>query len=209
MGIGSKLRGLARRASAVVWADESLVIFRIFPDQVIAVDPKIAYQSFTSTLAGSLTETEASRLPHRLQAQLAGAHAGQRVHIIRADDRIASWGFSVLPRVSWPLTETHSRLELEVGAVCLIAFETLPEYRGLRFYPSLLSLILRERFEEGALTAYIWCAPDNVASYGSIKRVGFRETAIHRYRRILGRKTHSEAQWNDVLTSNERTPPHP
>lgn len=184
----SALRRLFTAIIEFAWKRESLVIFRTLPGHFVSVQPQVPEVTLTSKNAADLTagEIEVCDLPRNLRDELRASQADQRLHLIRVADKVASWGFSVRPSGAWPLTETHSSLNVEPCAVCLFAFETLPEFRGRRLYPALLSRILLERFQEGAPAAYIWCAIDNRASYASIKRVGFEEVATHRYRRVLG-----------------------
>jgi hypothetical protein len=169
---------------------ESLVIFRMLPGQLASVQPQLQDVTFMSRNVAELAaEIEALDFPRNLRDELRAPQPDLRLHLIHDANKVASWGFSVRPSGTWPLTETHSVLHVEEGAVCLFAFETLPEFRGRRLYPALLSSILLERFQEGAPAAYIWCAIDNRASYSSIKRVGFVEVGTHRYRRVLGFST--------------------
>jgi hypothetical protein len=177
-----------RRIFGLVWQQQSLIIFRIRPEEVITVSAEVHDAAFTSaSIADVGTKIgDIHQLPGNLRDELRAARPDQRVHLALVDGRVASWGFSVIPRGAWPLTETQCTLHVEDGAVCLFAFETLPQYRGRRLYPCLLSTIVSDRFREGATTAYIWCASGNHASYASIKRVGFKEITSHHYRRVLG-----------------------
>lgn len=188
----SGARHIISSISGFVWQRRTLVIFRARPEDVITVStdaPNAAYE-WATTAEVSTRVGDIRRLPRNLSEELRDARQDQRLHLMVIDGRVASWGFSVSPRGAWPLTETRSSLDVEDNAVCLFAFETLPEYRGQRLYPSLLSRILSDRFREGAAAAYIWCASSNRASYASIKRVGFKEIANHRYRKVLGFSFH-------------------
>ena len=186
--VPSAVRRLVNAIIGLAWQHESLVIFRVLPGQAVSIQPRLEDVTLTSRGAADLTaaEIEVLDLPKNLRHELRAPQADQRLHLIRVGGKAASWGFSVRPAGAWPLTETHSWLNVEDAAVCLYAFETLPPYRGRRLYPALLSSILAERFQEGAPAAYIWCATDNRASYASIKRVGFVEVGRHRYWRLLG-----------------------
>lgn len=171
-----------------LWTREDLVIFRMLPHQLSAVEPDLAG---TRWEAHSVESVEflaryVDRAPAALLTELSSAARGQRVHWIEVDGEIASWGFSTQSNGAWPLTETRSRLVVPSGAVCLTSFETLRRLRGRRLYPSILTQILRQRFEAGCACAYIWCRERNVASYRAIKRVGFEEFANHRYTRVIG-----------------------
>ncbi len=197
LGPGGTLRRLAQGARQALWRNDSLIIFRIRPGELRPVTPHFAVGKpgrMRSIAAGAISSRERSGLPARLATELAGAVPGQRLHLIEIDGRVVAWGFSAVSPEPWRLTETGSVLPMEPGGVCLTAFETVPCYRGRRFYPSIMTLILLERFGEGAPAAYIWCAPDNAASYGAIRKVGFRELAVHRRVGALGISRLTESQ---------------
>ena len=76
-------------------------------------------------------------------------------------------------------------LEFEPNSVSLYDFFTLPEYRGRKLYPALLSHILQLRFQEGAERAYIGVLKSNAASLAGIERAGFAHWKVNRYSRFL------------------------
>jgi RimJ/RimL family protein N-acetyltransferase len=189
LGIRGIAYALAHRARGAIWSAESLVIFRIQPAQVRPVTAPVdeaSPWSYRNVSVPELLHRSRADLPAPLARELSDAGIERRVHMIELGGRIVSWGFSAVPRGSWPLYETRSSLEVEAGAACLVAFETLPAYRGRRFYTTILSRILEERFADGVPACYIWCSPTNAASYAAIMRVGFRKVAVHRHLRILG-----------------------
>jgi ribosomal protein S18 acetylase RimI-like enzyme len=189
LGASVALQLLLGRVRRALLSHESLVVFRLRPGELRPVTADFALGEagrLWSTSAEGVQQGELAPFPPRLDAELRDPAPTRRLHLIEVDGRIAAWGFSTVAVATWPLTETASTLAVEPGGVCLTAFETIPEYRGRRFYPSILTRIVEERFAEGVPAAYIWCATDNRASYNSIKRVGFREIAIHRRRRVLG-----------------------
>lgn len=169
-----------------LYTDRTVVVFAIDPKQVNPVVPQLIGEHWSMGSDTVATYREPGALPDHVASELASAPAGQRIHWVKVGSRTASWGFSTPWQGPWPLTETKSHLVVSAGGVCLTAFETLPDFRGRRLYPSVLTAILVERFAEGATRAHIWCRHDNRASYRAIKLVGFRETAVHRYRRVLG-----------------------
>lgn len=187
LGGRAVVRTLVDRARAALWTNETLVIFEMRPHELVPITPTLpAGASWRAESAPATPPAAGETLPANMSAELVTARPRQRVHLIRVGGEIASWGFSALPDEPWPLTETRSVLPVVDGGVCLTAFETLPPYRGQRLYPALLTHILQERFREGCPVAYIWCRESNRASYAAIKRVGFAETATHRFRRVLG-----------------------
>lgn len=192
-------RAIVRRAREALWSDCTLVVFRITPEQAVSVAP--ALDDGVSWSYECRTPHELARMEQPLPASLVGELAqgapDRRIHLLRVAGALASWGVSDTPDGWWPLTETRSILPVEPRGVCLTAFETEPRYRGHRLYPALLSRILRERFSEGARVAFIWCEQDNAASHAGIIRVGFRELARHRARRVLWMRRHQEWRTGD------------
>jgi GNAT superfamily N-acetyltransferase len=178
----------------MVWSDQSQVVFRILPTQLQIITAQLdkGRWIYRTSSASALARRARADLPEPLARELEDDRGQRRVHLIELDGNIVSWGFSAAPCEHWPLSETRSTLRVEGAAACLMAFETLPEYRGRRFYSTILSRILEERFRDGADAAYIWCSPANTASYVAIKRVGFQEVAIHRLVRVLGFERRSE-----------------
>ena len=194
MGVRGAALSILRAAWSAVYTDEALVVFAIGPEQLKPVTPASdGPWSAKSSDVASFETREA--LPARVTVELQSAPAGQWIHWIEIDGRIASWGFSTPWQGAWRLTETRSALHVPHGGVCLTAFETQPEFRGRRLYPAVLTAILRSRFGGGATRAYIWCRRQNHASYAAIKRVGFQEVAVHRYRRMLGVTRQWESPW--------------
>lgn len=188
LGAREAVRHLASVAARALWTHERLVVFEMRPEQLNPAAPELGGEEWRlhSEAASGFRWTGDRPLPAPLAAELRKAVPGQRIHWIDVAGEPVSWGFSAPARGSWPLTETRSHLLVLPGEVCLIAFETVPAFRGRRLYPAVLTGILQERFREGAPTAYIWCRQDNVASYRAIRRVGFRAAAVHDYYRLLG-----------------------
>jgi RimJ/RimL family protein N-acetyltransferase len=189
MGGPAAMRKLIATLGAAIYTTQTLVVFRIRPEQLNPVAPRL--DGGRRWLARSATASEllgaaATAIPAPLLSEMHAAQPGQRAHWIEVDSRIASWGLSTPWVGAWPLSETHSAIDVPEHGVCLTTFTTLPELRGRQLYPSVLTEILRERFAEGAQVAFIWCHRDNQASYRAIKRVGFEEVEIHHFRRVLG-----------------------
>lgn len=181
-------RRIAERGLAMLWERKTLTVFRILPHQVVTIASDLPAAVFATAVPSEFRESSAGPqvIPQNLRHELHSSHPDQQLHLFRVGDTVASWGFSASPIDKWPLTETRSELLTEPGAICLYAFETIPEYRGRRLYPAMLSQILAGRFADGGRVAYIWCLQENRSSYRSIKRVGFVEIAVHTYLRILG-----------------------
>lgn len=202
LGLQAAARLIVSACRNALYLDETLVVFSVGPDQINPVDPQLDDASWTP-FSASLTSVPTSdvRLARIAAAEALVARPGQRMHWISVDDRAVSWGFSTPWRGPWPLSETRSFLQVPEGAVCLTAFETIPQYRGRRLYPAVLTRILEERFAEGVGLAYIWCRRTNRASYRAIQSVGFRELTTHRYRRVLGVPWRTERLHNPATTS--------
>jgi RimJ/RimL family protein N-acetyltransferase len=188
LGFRDAVRHLASVAARALWIRERLVVFAMRPEQLNPVRPELGREDWQlrSEALSAFHWAGAIPVPASLAGELRSATPGQRVHWVQVGSEIVSWGFSAPAPGSWPLTETRSRLRVPLGGVCLFAFETVPAFRGRRLYPAVLTGILDERFREGATLAYIWCRQDNVASYRAIRRVGFREVAVHEFERFLG-----------------------
>jgi hypothetical protein len=195
MGVHGVARAVTSWAATTIWTREQLVVFQIRPEQLNPVAPQASAGrvAIRSTAAAAFRAEVNGPLPPSLATELQSARGDYRVHWVEVDGALASWGFSAAAAGSWPLTETRSTLLVPTGGACLTAFETIPTLRGRRLYPALLTAILTERFSEGVLVAYIWCRRENIASYRAIRHVGFRETAVHRYSRLLGVVRRSEA----------------
>lgn len=188
LGLRGVLRRLASGVGAAIWTHERLVVFQVRPGELNRVAPELGSQSWRlrSESTARFPSVAGAAIPAALASELGIAVEGQRVHWIEVAGEIVSWGFSAPARGPWPLTETRTRLHVPAGGVCLLAFQTIPAFRGRRLYPAVLTGILEERFHEGVPVAYIWCRQENRASYQAIRRVGFREVALHDYRRLLG-----------------------
>ena len=129
--------------------------------------------------------------PAHLQRNLPDFPDDAVVHFARVGGAVASWGISLAPGASWPITETDTVLMMAPDSACLVAFETQPEYRGRGIYKALLREILRSRFASGSKWAYIWCEESNTPSRAAIERVGFTFIARHEQRHTLGAKRRS------------------
>jgi CelD/BcsL family acetyltransferase involved in cellulose biosynthesis/GNAT superfamily N-acetyltransferase len=111
---------------------------------------------------------------------------GRTLHTVLVGGRLAGWGTSYWPSEPAPLDETPgAMLEMETGSVSLYDFYTLPEFRGRKLYPALLTHILQLRFGEGAARAYIAVVASNRASRNAIERVGFKLAMVTEYKRFL------------------------
>jgi hypothetical protein len=207
MGVDGIARAVASWAATTIWTREQLVVFQIRPEQLNSVAPLASAGRVTirSKAVAAFRDEVPGPLPASLATELQSARSDYRVHWVEVEGALASWGFSADAAGSWPLTETRSSLVVPAGGVCLTAFETIPTLRGRRLYPALLTAILAERFSEGVPVAYIWCRRENVASYRAIRGVGFRETEVHRYSRLLGLVRRSEA----VIDVQPAQPPFP
>jgi ribosomal protein S18 acetylase RimI-like enzyme len=80
-----------------------------------------------------------------------------------------------------PLGNTGCSFNPPPGDAYLYDFATVPEYRGLGFYPALLRYILGELARRGIRRAWIGTAPGNHASAHSIERAGFTKVADSAY----------------------------
>jgi hypothetical protein len=170
----------------LLYIDETFVVFEIRPEQVNPVTPTLSAGRWSAGSSLVAAFPHVSSLPAGVIAEMKTAPPMQKIHWIEVDGRLASFGFSTPWEGAWRLSEARSSIDVPTGSVCLTTFETLPDLRGHRLYQSVLTAMLLEHFGRGARRAYIWCRRDNLPSYRAITRVGFRETAIHRYRRLLG-----------------------
>jgi CelD/BcsL family acetyltransferase involved in cellulose biosynthesis/GNAT superfamily N-acetyltransferase len=112
-----------------------------------------------------------------------GLKANRTFHTVLINDLLAAWGYSYWPTEPATLTEIGPvQLHFEPNSVSLYDFYTLPEYRGRKLYPALLTWILKKRFAEGAQRAYITVLERNSASCSAIERAGFRAVTINEVR---------------------------
>jgi RimJ/RimL family protein N-acetyltransferase len=170
-----------------LWSRDSVLVYRMGSDAKIpTADPTTANTlDFTIVTVGE-AKARADAMPAHLRRNLPDFPDDALVHFALVGGRIACWGISVGPLPSWPITETNSTLTMPPGSVCMVAFETEPEFRGRGIYKTLLREILRSRFASGAALAYIWCEESNTPSRAAIERVGFTLVARHEQRHILG-----------------------
>lgn len=193
MGLRAAVLTLLRAAVTALYTTETLIVFVIGPDQLNPVTPELEGELWSMRCNDTSTLGDLRDVPEHVTSEMRSPPPGQRMHWAEVSGRVVSWGFSTPWIGPWALSETRSTLIVPPGGVCLTALETLPEFRGRRLYPSVLTVILSERFSQGARRGYIWCRQDNIASYRAIKRVGFQEIAIHRYTRLLGWARHDES----------------
>jgi hypothetical protein len=177
------------RGRRLLWANDSLIVFEITaPDvrpQAPRLDAGVPWAVDERELRG-IDEAAAAAFPSALRASVPHFAPEDRLHTVTVDGELAAWGFSAFPSARWPLTETGTTLDMPPASGCLTAFETLPQYRGRRLYPTLLTSMLTGLFGRGASRAFIWCHPENGASRSAIARVGFRPIAVHSRRSVLG-----------------------
>ena len=121
-----------------------------------------------------------------LASYLAFDHRGQRLYSAWVDGELAGWGLSNAGAASWPIVETRSSVPLATTECAFTAFYVRPEYRGHRLLQALMSRMAVDAASRGVTTIWIWCHDWNVPSRRSIERVGFRLTARHRRRFIMG-----------------------
>ena len=121
--------------------------------------------------------------------------SGRTFHTVLVNDRLAGWGFSYSPSEPARLDETGGTLfEFLPNSASLYDFYVLPEFRGRRLYPALLTYILKKRFPEGAQQAYIAVLQSNQPALRAIQRVGFQVIRRNRYTRFL--------RWERTVSSN-------
>jgi RimJ/RimL family protein N-acetyltransferase len=109
---------------------------------------------------------------------------GGKLHTVLVRGRLAGWGWSFAPFVL-PETWGLRLFDPPLKAVALIAFYTIPEFRGRKLYQALLAHILMQHFSDGEASAYIDVNERNQISLQAIRRVGFRPVARYRSWRFL------------------------
>jgi CelD/BcsL family acetyltransferase involved in cellulose biosynthesis/SAM-dependent methyltransferase/ribosomal protein S18 acetylase RimI-like enzyme len=195
-GLAGGLSALLSTLRSTVWERRTGHVYAITRDQLRPVTPHLS--------AGQTVAYHENRLEDLLrwdgesasirsdiavcaQSYARCRSAGRTLHTVVVDDRLAGWGYSYLPDRPAQLTETPGAvLEFPAGSVSLYDFHVVPEFRGRRIYQSLLTHILRQRFAEGARTAWITVLASNRPSLAAIERVGFQLTAANSYRRLFG-----------------------
>jgi RimJ/RimL family protein N-acetyltransferase len=156
------------------------------PTKPIGTDASASGDLDFSIVTVREAKARGNEMPLHLRANLPDFPDDSLVHFALIDAAIACWGISVGPLTSWPITETDTTLTMPPKSVCLVAFETQPQFRGRGIYKALLREILRSRFGVGAEWAYIWCEESNTPSRAAIERVGFTLVARHEQRHLLG-----------------------
>lgn len=131
--------------------------------------------------------TDTALLPAGLTKLISTRRRSETCHVLKIENEIAGWGFSACPiDAKWPINETGTVLRMSPRSLCLTGFETRSDYRLRGVYKTLLTRILDDFFVRCGRTAYICSVSTNVASLAAIKRLGFAEKEIHRFRRRIG-----------------------
>ena len=121
-----------------------------------------------------------------LASYLAFDHRGQRLYSAWVDGELAGWGLSNEGAASWPILETRSSVPLATTECAFTSFYVRPVFRGHRLLQALLSRMASDAAGRGVTTIWVWCHDWNAPSRRSIERVGFRLSARHRRRYIMG-----------------------
>lgn len=170
-----------------LWSRDTVLVYRMASDaEVLRSDPSAANGLDFSISTVREAKARGDAMPAHLRRNLPDFPDDALVHFVLVEGRIACWGISLGPLPSWAITETDTTLTMPPSSVCMVAFETEPEFRGRGIYKTLLREILRSRFASGAAWAYIWCDESNTPSRAAIERVGFTLVARHEQRHILG-----------------------
>lgn len=111
--------------------------------------------------------------------------------MLRGDACYGAWVESKLVHYSWVQTSGEHSIEtagidlpIRPGELWIYNCRTSNEHRGLKIYPRVLQHIMRERFAEGAVVAWIYTAEHNVASQRGVERAGFTRVRTLRALRL-------------------------
>lgn len=117
-----------------------------------------------------------------------------RQRLERGDECYAAWIGSDLVHYSWVQTRgahaiASAGLDVPIREHDLWIYNcrTSELHRGQRIYPHTLQHIIREQFNAGATTAWIYTAEENISSQRGVERAGFTLVQILRALR-LGRR---------------------
>jgi GNAT superfamily N-acetyltransferase len=101
---------------------------------------------------------------------------GRSLHTLLLNDRLVGWGWSHLPEGP-PLQATPEQSHSDT--VMISGTFVVPEYRQRQLEQSLLTHILRERFDSGTGTVYVLCDERNIALREALERTGFRPAPVN------------------------------
>ena len=101
--------------------------------------------------------------------------AGKHCYIGDVDGVLATYGWVTFDKEL--IGELHLHIQLLPGEAYIWDCATLPEYRGLRLYPSLLWYIIRELRSQGLKRIWIGADADNLPSQVGMRLCGFRPIA--------------------------------
>jgi CelD/BcsL family acetyltransferase involved in cellulose biosynthesis len=210
--LGSR-RVLARastRAARVLRTDVEGLVFRGSPETMVGVEPRLEtgwtldYRvDRPEDLLRWHGDDEQTAWEIRAAVAICGTAAatGRSLHTLLVGGRLASWIWSYEPSGPITLTETGTSFATLPHSISLYAACTVPEFRGRKLYPALLSRIQARAYKEGTQWAYIMCVSTNVASWRGIEAAGMRLIERHRMRRRL-------RMARSVVESVDRVPPH-
>lgn len=174
-GLWGLLSHLALRVVQPVWQRSSLIVYlHEGPSQ--PVQPKI--------------ELRIAPLGAGMADSVAWAEADWQKRWSRGDVCCAAYVNDACVHTSWvtrvgaPVGEVHQWLELDRNEAYIYDCYTDGSYRGKRIYPAVLSTILRQLSEDGAVRVWIAAEVQNVASARAIRSVGFAEVGSIEYRRL-------------------------
>src|SRR5215831_11774899 len=97
--------------------------------------------------------------------------AGKRCYIGNVEGVLATYGWVTFDE-EW-IGELHLRIRLAAGEAYIWDCATLPAYRGLRLYPSLLGFMVNELRAEGLQRIWIGADADNLPSQKGMVLAGF------------------------------------
>jgi RimJ/RimL family protein N-acetyltransferase len=111
---------------------------------------------------------------------------GDRCYTVCLDGRLAHYSW-VQRSGSHPILEAGTSVPVIAGGFWIYHCMTAAWARGRGIYPSTLIRIVRDHFDAGCSTAWIYTARENIASQRGILRAGFGMVATLDALRVGGR----------------------
>lgn len=126
------------------------------------------FQRSGSEVAPSLAQVMGHDSPEEVYKRL---DEGKRCYVVKLNGVIATYGWVTFDKEL--IGELRLHIRLSPGEAYIWDCATLPEYRGLRLYPSLLWYMLSELKAQGLKRVWIGADADNLPSQKGMRLCGF------------------------------------
>lgn len=143
-----------------------------------------------SALAAAMAPARPAEVDERLAS-------GRRAYVIQGPPGVVAYGW--VTRGEEQIAEVEGRIRVAPDEAYIWDCATLPPFRGLGLYPTLLRAIARDLADEGVAWVWIAARADNAPSLRGFEKAGYLRVADIRYLRLW--------RWRRLTVQGAGSPP--